>query len=394
MAENQSATQETAKPTEPLPSLRNKETGPFKRRLIKVKYSRRKFNWFYKYEPVRAWIITIVLVLDAALIYVALFAGVDKLWPQDLGLFLQSLIDRYKNWEGFKARQWVSLITPVAALFIAWLAHGLDGKYNGSGIRHYTTGMRGRAYNLETEVIAASMTKQSVLAAIASILVFVIQAYPKAQSLYLRIVTFTATCGFLLAILFLLISMVCYDYASRFNWNTFHRAELVRKALNLDIWSWYLLLMSFVLSIAFISARLSILICIVGGILMWWYYFFRPEKERALPPLRGLSKVVIKVKNLSEAKEFYNERLGLQAYPQDDEAIGIRIGGCSEIVLRPVQESAFSPKTISFTISDDELAGAKVTLGRKGIIYCDDQKTKSIIFQDPDGNFLKLCAIN
>lgn len=127
------------------------------------------------------------------------------------------------------------------------------------------------------------MTKQSILAAISAGLIVYIQpssGLPQAADdwLFKYCVRGLATGGFAFAILFLLISMVCYDYASRFSWLGDDKAQLVRKALLLDVLSWYFLLTSFVLSIALISPRLSVLTCVSSGFLMWWYYFF-PEPQ-------------------------------------------------------------------------------------------------------------------
>jgi uncharacterized membrane protein len=161
---------------------------------------------------------------------------------------------------------------------MARFAHNQDEKHKGRGIKDILLREVGsEPYNLKTDVIAASMTKQSVLAAIAAVSVAVIQLFPKLE-LFGRVVKFLSTLGFAFAILFLLVSMVCYDYASRFHWPAFYKVRLVQKALLLDVFSWYFLLTSFLLSIALINPRLSVLTSVVAGVLMWWYYFFRCEK--------------------------------------------------------------------------------------------------------------------
>lgn len=203
----------------------------------------------------------------------------------------------------FTLTEWVVLITPALTLVTAWLAHHYDVvpedggaknsffKTGGGGVKDAILRIeRESRYNLQTEVIAASMTKQSILAAIsAGLIVFIQPSSGKLQaageSLFRYCARGLATGGFAFAILFLLISMVCYDYASRFKWPAYYKAQLVRKALLLDVLSWYFMLTSFTLSIALISPRLSVLTCVTSGFLMWWYYFFpqRPHGETESP---------------------------------------------------------------------------------------------------------------
>jgi hypothetical protein len=192
----------------------------------------------------------------------------------------------------FKLAELIALLTPAVALLTAWFAHYGDERYGGRGIKHVIQQVKKskQSYNLKPEVITGSMTKQSVSAAIASILVALVQQYPN-QTTFGTLIKFLTTCGFGFTILFLLVSMVCYDYASRFRWKPSHKAQLVRKALLLDVWSWYFLLTSFVLSLALISARLSVATCVLAGILMWWYYFFPGRRsKRSLDDLLKLAQ--------------------------------------------------------------------------------------------------------
>jgi hypothetical protein len=223
------------------------------------------------------------------LIFVSLFLGQDgiKLAPTTtIERLCEYLLD-------FKLAELIALITPAVALLTAWFAHYGDERYGGRGIKHVVKNIKKMgegSYNLDTEAITGSMTKQSVLAAIASILVALVQQYPNKTSFGI-LIKFLTTSGFGFTILFLLVSMVCYDYASRFRWRPFHKAQLVRKALLLDVWSWYFLLTSFVLSLALISARLSVATCVIAGILMWWYYFFPGRRsKRTLDDLLKLSR--------------------------------------------------------------------------------------------------------
>lgn len=240
---------------------------------------------FFQDKSVRMRTLKLILLANVLLLLAAL--SLDRLLalvrPSGVQLSVNQATpfwnDPLRQLIAFTAKEWVALITPALALLLARHAHQRDHKFHGRGVKDIVTKHKTRTpYNLDTNVIAASMTKQSVLAAIASILAVVIQQLQNRAG-FSGLVTSLATIGFAFAILFLLVSMVCYDYASRFDWTQFYKAQLVRKALLLDVYSWYLLLTSFTLSIALISPWLSILISFASGILMWWYYFFPAERR-------------------------------------------------------------------------------------------------------------------
>lgn len=345
--------------------------------------------WFYKHETIRAVIITAIVLSDLVLIWFAFFKGPEGIsWPscETVGQWINRL-------QAFSARQRVSLIAPAAALTLAYVAHLGDGKWGGHGIRDLTQKMRGSAYNLETDVIAASMTKQSVLAAIASILIVLIQAAPKTTD-YLLLVWLLATCGFVFSILLLLISMVCYDYASRFNWSSFYKAELVGKALRFDIWSWYFLLTSLVLSIALISPRLSILGCLFAGILMWWYYFFRPKKAGTDLYIRGLSEMTVNAADLKNARDFYHDKLGLKVLDDQNDHAYLEVGDWGRIKLVQVS-SDITAQEIVFTVSPDDFKTVLETLTRNKVPHTPSEgAARSISIDAPDGHKVKICAVS
>lgn len=351
-------------------------------------FAKTKVGWFYRNEPIRALILTLIVLSDLVLIWIAFFEGEEGIkW---------SSLERLEHWKniivGFSARQWASLITPAAALLLAYIAHARDGNSKkGTGIRNITQRMGGTAYNLETDVIAASMTKQSILAAIASILIVIIQAAPKTTD-YLRLVWILSTCGFVFSIVLLLISMVCYDYASRFNWSSFYKAELVGKALRFDIWSWYFLLTSLVLSIALISTRLSVVSGMFAGILMWWYYFFRPEKAGTDLYIRGLSDVTLGVTNLKNARDFYQGTVGLKVLDEQNDYVCLKVGEWCRIKL--IQRSAITPQELVFTISPDDFDTAVKTLYRNNVSYTSLQgAAPTISIRDPDSHTVKICSM-
>ena len=232
-----------------------------------------------------------------------LFVNVALLFVVALHWLRQfSLSDEMRAWavwlSEINTRQWIYLSAPLITFLSTVITHSLDDKKGGGGIRHRAAEING-IYNLDAQVISATMTKQSVLAAIASILIIVVQGargllQPGAPPPHFSIlVERVATVGFLIAILLILLSVKTYDYANRFKWEnhqsyqreeegeySYYRVRLVGKALQLDIYSYYFLLFSFVLSTALIKDWLPIFASIACGVLLWLCYFF---------PLKGKS---------------------------------------------------------------------------------------------------------
>jgi hypothetical protein len=123
----------------------------------------------------------------------------------------------------FSGREWASLLTPVVAWGLAQVFHILDKRFKGGGISHRVNIVRrltSRSYDLSPGAIAATMTKQSVLIAIAAILLGVVQAYHNGERLtsgseseFKILTSRISMLGFLLSIVLLLVSLKCYDYA-------------------------------------------------------------------------------------------------------------------------------------------------------------------------------------
>lgn len=192
-------------------------------------------------------------------------------------------------------KEWVVLLAPIVAFGIARIIHRLDEVYEGGGIRHRVLAIEGEHSAIDSAVLSATMTKQSVLAAIAAILLGIVQtakgplsqtgASSNSAQTETGLTPFPvfaaelSTIGFLVSILLLLVSIKCYDYANRFRLPLEYKSILIDKGLKLDIASWYSLLYSFVLGIACISEATSILMSILCAFLLWSYYFIHPEKK-------------------------------------------------------------------------------------------------------------------
>jgi hypothetical protein len=321
----------------------------------------------FQKKGVRRMILVTILVVDLVLI-IAVFLWGGILSNERVQTAIP-LLESLRAKSSFTTPEWVALITPGLAILMALFAHWRDEASHGQGVKDIIKRVVGKnPYNLEADVMSASMTKQSVLVAIAAALMAVIQLYPKAPATeYWTLVKELSTFGFAFAILFLLVSMVCYDYASRFRWPTVYKAQLVHKALLLDVLSWYFLLTSFILTIALISPRLSILMSIVSGVLMWWYYFFPRGGPGDTLGIRGISKHVIKVNDLDKALKFYSEKLGLEVCEREEMQQSLRIGSWTEIIL--LKESSANPQPIAlaFTMSEDDLQYAVKSLREMNI---------------------------
>ena len=322
-------------------------------------------------KGVRRLILFTIFFTDLLLIFAASAGGAilsSERWKPSL----PRLVINWHEQSPFSAVEWVALISPGLAILMAAFAHWRDDRKKGRGVKDIITRTVGKfPYNLDADVISASMTKQSVLAAIAAALVAVIQLYNPSDSrkvMYQEFVKTISTIGFAVAILLLLVSMVCYDYAGRFRWPTFYKAQLVRKALLLDVWSWYLLLASFVLTLALVRPWLSILTSITAGFLMWWYYFFPRGGPGNTLGIRGISNCVVNVKDLDKAEEFYCDTLGLDICARETNQISLRVGAWSEITLQ-IDAASTSPSVLFCTMPEEDLQFAIKTLEQLGVNF-------------------------
>ena len=81
----------------------------------------------------------------------------------------------------------------------------------------------------------------------------------------------------------LAVSVLSYDYANRFKLCEEERYELIRKGLRLDVYAWYILLASFIVSMATQHILTSIAMSIATAFLIRWYYFLVPREFSSRP---------------------------------------------------------------------------------------------------------------
>lgn len=240
------------------------------------------------------WIAKLLLLIDIIVIYYFAFVfdsinetswfsmnGIKEI-AEKIEIYFDEKIDPLK-W-----KEKMALIAPITALGVATIFHRLDKAYNGGGLVDLLRDSNDHknSYNINPDVIAATMQKQSILAAIAAIMIGIIQGAIDKKPGFAQVAAEISMGGFMLSMLLLFISILCYDYANRFNLTVAFKARLVGKGLTLDIFSWYLVLFSFTTSIGVINVTLSIITCTLSGIVLTWYYFLDKGSKPSSSPLQ------------------------------------------------------------------------------------------------------------
>ena len=120
--------------------------------------------------------------------------------------------------------------------------------------------------------------------------------------------------------------------------------------------------------------------------------------------IESLGHVVIKVRDLETAEQFYNKLLGIpiQSKSEADQMIFFTLGQHHDFAVIAIGAEAASPDEdavgthhIAFKVGDvDALREAKARLEAEGVTVApvDHHVTKSLYFHDPDGNALEIYA--
>ena len=191
---------------------------------------------------------------------------------------------------------------PVFTLFFTVAMHFADVRLPGGGLSHRAH-ETSELHNLKPDVISGTMTKLSVLAALASIFIlFTQQQQDQPRSDYYVVVRLFASAGFLISIFFMLIAVKTYDYANRFSWENhpdhragpyrdpYYKVRLSVKAFVLDIVSFYFLIFTAILTTGLIVPWFPIAASAVCGSLLWITFFFWPKKKTTASGSPDLSK--------------------------------------------------------------------------------------------------------
>lgn len=180
--------------------------------------------------------------------------------------------------------RWIAFVLPTLILpSLAWLFHQMDLEQHGGGIRDRVASLPHPHSSLDPAVISATMTKQSILAAIAAIFLARGRHGNISSVAFDEFSAALSLIGFAFALLLLTVSALSYDYANRFKFTEEEKYALVRKGMKFDVASWYILIASYIVSIASTDPRTSILLSIATGLVVREYYFV---KSRAFGPPR------------------------------------------------------------------------------------------------------------
>ncbi|HSG16042.1 MAG TPA: VOC family protein [Anaerolineae bacterium] len=117
--------------------------------------------------------------------------------------------------------------------------------------------------------------------------------------------------------------------------------------------------------------------------------------------IQSVGHVVLNVRNRQRSEEFYNGLLGIPVCAKDDMMAFFTLGGHHDFGVIEVGEEAQNPSDqsvglahVAFKIGDclDALLEAKERLEAAGITTrgIDHVVTKSLYFEDPDGNNVEL----
>ena len=119
----------------------------------------------------------------------------------------------------------------------------------------------------------------------------------------------------------------------------------------------------------------------------------------ALPRIRGVYEVAIKVRDLARAEAFYRDVLGFEVGLRDEPRrwLFLRAGGQAGMVVLQEDSAAFAPQHVAFTVADADLEPASAALRAadiavEGPVAHAWMPARSVYFSDPDGHALELCA--
>ena len=115
--------------------------------------------------------------------------------------------------------------------------------------------------------------------------------------------------------------------------------------------------------------------------------------------LRGVYEVVIRVKDLARAEDFYERTLGLPVGSRDDKRrmVFLRVGGEAGMLVLREDKGEWPTQHFAFTVQHGDIEPAARTLRSHGVATQGPvnhawMPATSLYFSDPDGHDLELCA--
>ncbi len=226
----------------------------------------------------RLWVRRFLILVWCAANVVLLVAISITSWRSAVEIIAR-VFDHAKTWD---VSRWAGLLAPPVTWGFSYWTHLLDQARHGGGIRSRFARIGARQrFNVQESYVSAMMAKQRVLAAIALAMLVVVNRADTTSDTYRQVIVSVATVGFIASILVILTSLLCADYSHRFKWEEQMTEALLRKSLTLEVWSWHLLAMSLIWSVALIREWLSVVVNFGYGSLLWYYYFTSPVPAAA-----------------------------------------------------------------------------------------------------------------
>jgi catechol 2,3-dioxygenase-like lactoylglutathione lyase family enzyme len=115
-------------------------------------------------------------------------------------------------------------------------------------------------------------------------------------------------------------------------------------------------------------------------------------------PIRGISEVALKVKDLSVAERFYCEVLGLEVGLREERRKWLFLrAGRAGILLLQEDRGEWPKQHFAFAVEQSRIESAAALLRERGItvagpVFHEWMPGNSLYFVDPDGHDLELCA--
>jgi catechol 2,3-dioxygenase-like lactoylglutathione lyase family enzyme len=117
--------------------------------------------------------------------------------------------------------------------------------------------------------------------------------------------------------------------------------------------------------------------------------------------IRGIYEVAIRVKDLSQAEDFYKNVLGLEEGIRDEKRnwLFLKAGGDAGMVVLQEDKGDWPSQHFAFTVSEADIERAAATLKEKGVSVSEPVRhtwmnSVSLYFDDPDGHQLELLALS
>ncbi|MCG8457953.1 MAG: hypothetical protein MI919_16875 [Holophagales bacterium] len=211
------------------------------------------------------------------------------------------------------------LLALCLTLLFCVLTHRLDRTFGGGGLANRFDQLVTEKFSRSVESASMAVTKQSIFVAISlGLIAFIsVRNAPDGEpsDAYYLLLENLELLALGAALLFSLVSILCYDYTHRFVWESHFQEDLLKKALFLDTLAWYSLASGLGLCFGHIHPLALMLATLFLGVLLLFYYFptdyfiARHEVYQAAElESRSLSGQGIRLHRVAESDDFRRSR--------------------------------------------------------------------------------------